>query len=314
SYYDRDTPTEQEIRTIAEQLYNNADWTWTQVPDGTVSMGWGPEKQFIDYQWHGLDEAMILYVMALGSETHPIDEKAWSAWTSTYKWGTYYGQDHLGFPPLFGHQYSQIWIDFRGIQDAYMRERGIDYFENSRRATLAQHSYAVDNPGNWDDYGEDIWGLTACYGPLDATVNVHGTPRKIATYTARGADFMGVNDDGTIAPTAAVSSIVFAPEIVLPTIAAMEVKYGNNLYLQYGFVDAFNPSLKDGSTTVDFGKIVPGVGWFDTSYLGIDQGPIVAMIENYRSELIWKTMRRNPHIIHGLKRAGFTGGWLEKTE
>ena len=314
SYFDRDTPVETEIRNVAEQLYEAADWTWTQVPDGTVSMGWKPEDGFINYQWRGLDEAMILYILALGSDTHPISETAWPAWAKTYRWGTYYGQDHVGFAPLFGHQYSQVWIDFRGIQDAYMRDRGIDYFENSRRATLAHRSYAIDNPMKWDDYGENIWGLTACYGPVNASLTINGVPRKIVTYTARGADFTGINDDGTIAPTAAASSIAFAPEIVIPTITAMESRYGDNLFSTYGFVDAFNPTLKDPSIHVEFGKIVSGSGWFDTSYLGIDQGPIVAMIENHRSELIWKTMRRNPHVIRGLKRAGFTGGWLESAK
>src|SRR6185312_10910551 len=141
--------------------------------------------------------AMILYVLALGSPTHPIQPAAWTAWTSTYEWRSYYGQEHVNFAPLFGHQYSHLWIDFRGIQDAYMRARGIDYFENARRATLAQRAYAVDNPAKFRDYGANIWGLTAADGPLDTTMTVDGVTRQFHTYSARGAAAGEIQDDGT---------------------------------------------------------------------------------------------------------------------
>jgi hypothetical protein len=191
-----------------------------------------------------------------------------------------------------------------------MRERGIDYFENSRRATLAQRAYAIANPAGFRGYGERLWGLSACDGPLDGTVTAGGRARAFHTYEARGASFVGVNDDGTIAPTAAASSIAFAPEVVIPTLVAMRDDWGEPLFGRYGFVDALNPTL-DVEAPLRYGQVVPGKGWFDTDYLGIDQGPILAMIENHRSGLVWKTMRRNPHIVRGLKRAGFTGGWLD---
>jgi hypothetical protein len=271
-------------------------------------MGWKPEEAWIPADWRGYDEGMIVYLLALGSPTHPIDPAGWTGWTSTYKWADFYGQTHVNFPPLFGHQYSHIWIDFRGIQDAYMRGKGIDYFENSRRATISQRSYAIDNPGKWRDYGANVWGLTAGDGPFDTTFVVDGRMRQFFTYRARGAAANGVEDDGTIAPTAAGGSIAFAPEISVPALIAMREKYGDNLFSTYGFVDDFNPTLVSGVSK--YGRIVPGIGWFDTDYLGIDQGPIIAMIENYRSDLIWKTMRKNPHIVAGLKKAGFAGGWL----
>ena len=310
SYFDRDNPLEQEIRETTETLYRRVEWQWAQTKAPLVSMGWHPEKGFIDYHWYGFNEAMILYVLALGSPTHPIDESAWKVWTDTYQWADFYGQPHVQFAPLFGHQYSQVWIDFRGIRDAYMRQRGIDYFENSRRATLSQRAYAIDNPSRWADYGETIWGLTACDGPIDATFEIDGRQRKFMTYAARGAAANEIRDDGTIAPTAAASSIAFAPEIVIPAIEAMATRYGENLYGRYGFLDSFNPTFKL-DVKLQHGKVDPKLGWFDTDYLGIDQGPILAMIENYRSDLVWKTMRKNPHIIRGLRRAGFTGGWLE---
>ncbi|HYN21930.1 MAG TPA: glucoamylase family protein, partial [Thermoanaerobaculia bacterium] len=187
SYFNRDDPGEEEIRKKVEELYRRADWTSFQPRAPLVSMGWTPEHGLHTYDWRGLNEAMIVYVLALGSPTHPIEPSAWEAWTSTYRWGTFYGQEHVNFAPLFGHQYSQVWIDFRGIQDAYMRQRGIDYFENSRRATLSQRAYAIDNPSGFRGYGEDVWGLTACDGPLDGEVKVDGRKIRFMTYAARGA-------------------------------------------------------------------------------------------------------------------------------
>ena len=122
-----------------------------------------------------------------------------------------------------------------------------------------------------------------------------------------------MRDDGTIAPTAAAGSIAFAPEIVLPSMQEMSRRYCDNLYQRLGFLDAFNPTLNL-AMPMRYGRIVPGVGWFDGDWLGIDEGPIVAMIENYRTGLVWRTMRRNPYIVRGLKRAGFTGGWLDTVD
>jgi hypothetical protein len=285
SYFDRADATEKAIRDAAEELYARADWTWAQPRPPLVAMGWYPEKGMHDWDWRGYNEAMILYVLALGSPTHAIEPRAWSEYTKTYKWGTFYGQSHLLFAPLFGHQYSHVWIDFRGIRDEFMRAHGLDYFENSRRATLAQRAYAIDNPSHWRDYGETIWGLTACDGPKDEG--------PYHTYWARGATAGEIRDDGTIAPTAAASSIAFTPELSIAAMRAMKARPG--VYDKYGFHDAFNPTLN----------------WIDVDYLGIDQGPLIAMIENHRSGLVWRVMRKNPHIVAGLKRAGFTAGWLQ---
>ncbi|MGH7446839.1 MAG: glucoamylase family protein, partial [Longimicrobiales bacterium] len=131
SWFDRQDAAEVEIRALADSLYRRIDWRWAQPRSPAVSMGWRPESGFIEAEWNGYNEAMILLVLALGSPTHPVDDDAWTAWTSTYQWGSFYGHEHVGFAPLFGHQYSHVWIDFRGIQDDYMRGRGIDYFENS---------------------------------------------------------------------------------------------------------------------------------------------------------------------------------------
>lgn len=309
-YFDGAEPAEAEIRALADSLYRRVEWTWMQPRAPLIAMAWRPERGLSPHDYRGYSEAMLLYVLALGSPTHPVDESAWQAFTSTYEWADFYGQEHVKFAPLFGHQYSHVWIDFRGIQDAYMRERGIDYFENSRRATLAQRAYAIANPMGWKGYGEDGWGLTASDGPLGATLEVNGEERTFRKYWARGAAAGDIRDDGTLVPTAAGGSIPFAPEVTIPVLRAMRDRYGEHLYQRYGFLDSFNPTLGDVEVTPERGTRVPGVGWFNTDYLGIDQGPIVLMIENYRNGFVWELMKRSPYIVRGLCRAGFTGGWL----
>jgi hypothetical protein len=320
SYFDRDSGDEREIRRIADALYRRVDWNWASPRAPLVAMGWTPEAGFIHADWQGYNEAMLLYVLALGSPTHAVETGAWKEWTSTYDhtWGSFQGQQHLGFAPLFGHQYSHVWIDFRGIRDEYMRNRDIDYFENSKRATLAQREYAIHNPLQWTDYGKDLWGLTASNGPrrdfhAGEIDRYSGDPKTFYGYVARGAGIADTIDDGTIAPTAAASSIAFVPEIAISAIRSMRSRYGGVLYTKHGFVDAFNPSFTYTDRPLRTGRVLPGVGWVDNLYLGIDQGPILAMLENYRSEFVWDVMRRNPYVRKGLERAGFIGGWLAES-
>ena len=310
-YFDGADTDEVAIRAYADSLYRRVDWLWAMNGTPRVTMGWRPDSGFINYDWHGYNEAMLLYVLAIASPTHPVPASTWDAWTSTYRWSTFYGQSHLGFAPMFGHQYSHVWIDFRGIQDAYMRSRGIDYFENSRRATLSQRAYAIANPMGWEGYGPNTWGLTAADGPKDTTITINGQPRRFYTYWARGAADGEIRDDGTLAPTALGGSIPFAPEITIPAMQSIRDRFGANIYSTYGFLDSFNETF-DFNVPVQHGRVVPGVGWFDTDYLGIDQGPIIAMIENYRTGLVWREMREHPAIIRGLRRAGFSGGWLDR--
>jgi hypothetical protein len=311
SYFDRADPREAEIRALAERIYRRVEWDWARPRPPKISMGWRPGQGMLSNDWDGYNEALLLYVLALGSPTHPVDKDAYDAWCATYdrSWGLYYGQEHLTFPPLFGHQYSQVWLDLRGVQDDYMRRRGIDYFENSRRATLSQRAYAIANPMHWKGYGADIWGLSASDGPVDATISYQGEPRLFRTYTARGVGITEVIDDGTIVPTAAGGSVPFAPEIAIPALEAMHARYPQ-AYGRYGFFDAFNPSFDFPQVELHHGRIIDGV-WVDGDYLGIDQGPIVLMIENHRSALVWEVMKRNPHVLRGLRRAGFRGGWLD---
>jgi hypothetical protein len=179
-----------------------------------------------------------------------------------------------------------MFIDFRQLPDDYMKRKRIDYFENSRRAVYVQRHYAIENPGGWKGYDSLTWGLTACDGPGEK-YNSNG--KKFLSYAGRGTSGpeMVFFDDGTIAPTAAIGSIVFAPEIVIPTI--INFKNVKNLWGPYGFYDSFNPTLN----------------WVNSDYIGIDQGPIVIMIENFRTGLVWNYFMKDPVIQKGLNTLGF---------
>ncbi len=306
-YFDNDNEHEEEIRRIGDDLFRCVEWDWMYVNDGKLSMGWRPERGFIAASWDGYNEAMVLLIMALGSPTHPIPDNAWEGWTSTYEWGNFQGFEFLQFSPLFGHQYSHMYIDFRDIHDSYMDEKGIDYFENSRRATLANRSYCIENPKNFTGYGKDQWGLTACDGPAGLDTTWNGEPIRFRTYSARGASVLRIRDDGTIAPTAAGGSIPFAPQECLSALKYMWENNYDNLIGEYGFKDAFNLSFT-------FTEETENKGWFDYDYLGIDQGPILIQMQNHEDELIWNLMKKNSYIRNGLKKAGFKGGWLKEND
>lgn len=309
SFFDSPDAQESQLRSIVDDIYGRVDWAWAQVRPPLIGHGWHPETGFIASDWKAYDESMLVYLLALGSPTRPLDRNAWDGWASGLNaaWGQDYGQTYVRFPPLFGHQFTQCWVDLRGVQDDFMRSKGLDYFANSRRATLAQRAYAIANPQGWAGYGADLWGVSACDGPADVVREFGGTLRKFISYAGRG---MALYDDGTIAPYAAGSSIAFAPEVVVPMLAAMKQRYGAEIYGPYGFVDAFNPSFTFTDVLLTHGRIAPGVGWVDSDHLGIDQGPLLAMLGNYRGEVVWGAMRRNAHLRRGLERAGFRGGWI----
>ena len=299
AYFDGAAPAEREIRELAERLYARVDWRWAQNGGATVTHGWRPEGGFLPFRWEGYDEALLLYVLGLGSPTHPLSAESYRAWASTYQWKTVYETPFLYAGPLFTHQLSHVWIDFRGIQDAFMREHGIDYFENSRRATLVQQQYAIRNPGGYARYGEFCWGITASDGPGEITREVDGVERRFFDYLARAVP--DGPDDGTIAPWAVVASLPFAPEIVLPTIAHFDRLRLLDVH-PYGCKATFNPTFPDGRGAPE--------GWVSPWHFGINEGPIVVMVENYQSGLVWRLTRGCPPIVAGLRAAGFTGGWL----
>ena len=311
SYFDHPTATERSVRRLAKRLYLRVNWGWAAPgTDPRVSMAWYPDHGFSQARWSGYNEASILYILGLGSPTYPLRSNAWSAWTATdeHDWRELDGQTLLAFGPQFGPQYTAVWIDLRGIADPFMRAHGEDYFENSRRATLAQRQYAIVDPDGWAGYGPDIWGLTACNGPGNVRAPYHGRMRQFHGYFARGIT-NPADDDGTLAPTAVLGSLPFDPKIVTQATQALLRKYGDIIYTRYGFLDSFNPSFTH-ARLARHGFVIPGRGWVDNKFLGIDQGPIIAMIENQRTGLIWRIMRRNPYVRAGLRRAQFTGGWF----
>jgi hypothetical protein len=295
-YFNKNLPDEVNIRIEIDLLTKRIDWDWLtekngieEKYNGSIAMGWTPEEGIHQWGWVGYNEALILYIIAAGSGYKDAGS-AYNVWLKNYNWVEPYPElSHAAYPPLFVHQYSQAFVDFRRLPDKYMLEKGIDYFENSRRATLTQRKYAIENPNAWVGYDSLTWGLTACDGPGE---KYNYDNKKFHSYAGRGTSGPNLahDDDGTIAPTAAGGSLSFAPEIVLPTLENMFNEYGKKgLWGKYGFKDSFNPTLN----------------WFAPDYLGIDQGPIIIMSENFRTGLIWTYMMKDSVIQKGLNVLGF---------
>ena len=300
AYFNRDSEDESEIRTLADELYRRADWRWAIDGGITLTHGWAPETGFLRYRWQGYDEALLAYILGLGSPTFPLPVESYQAYVSSYKWKTIYNYEYLFAGPLFNHQFSHLWIDFREIQDEFMRKHESDYFQNSRRATYVQREYAKRNPKEFDGYSEVCWGLTACEGPGPAQLTIRGANRIFFDYVARGVP--DGPDDGTLAPWAVVASLPFAQEIVLPALEHFNEREIGVAH-PYGLEATFNPTFPNETGRQN--------GWLSPWHYGINQGPIVLSIENQHSEFLWQLMRKCKYVVAGLRRARFTGGWLE---
>jgi hypothetical protein len=293
NYYNLDNETEEQIRSLSAILIGRMDWNFVQMSatakhPNCISMAWSPENGLLNHGWSGYNEGLFLYVLAAGTGMKDV-VNSYNSWLSTYEWLTpYKGLSHVAFPPLFGHQFSQAFIDFRGLGDKYMKEKGIDYFENSRRATYVQREYAIQNPKGWVGYDSLCWGFTACDGPGN-TYNFGN--KKFEGYAGRGSSGKNntIAEDGTIAPYGPMSSLPFAPEIVLPTMKSINAKYGKELWGKYGYYDSFNPTAK----------------WVNNDFIGIDEGPMLIMIENFRTGLVWDYVMKDPVIQKGLTKLGF---------
>ena len=296
-YFRADSVDEIELRELVETLYLRIDWRWSQGGAATMRMGWKPECGFLHYGWDGYNEAIVLYVLAMGSPTHPLKDDCYEAWTATYQWENLYGYDFLYAGPMFIHQFSHAWIDFRGIQDSFMREKRCDYFENSRRAIEVQREYARRNPERFVGYDENCWGLTACDGPSQQLPELSNERRHLFGYAARGVPYGP--DDGTLSGSAVLASLPFAPKIVVGAARNMLGHYPEILPAQQ-YASSFNPTLAHADRSV----------WISAGHFGLDQGIVVMMVENYRTQLIWRLMRDCAYIGNGLRRAGFRGGWL----
>ena len=301
SYFAGGSDLEREIRRLAYTLYRRVDWQWALNGGTTLSHGWKPESGFLPCRWdRGYSEALLLYVLAAGSATFPIGDQGYKEWTSTFEHRKVYGTEYIYAGPLFIHQLSHSFIDFRGIRDALNGKSGFDYFENSRRATLVHHQYAIENSLGFKDYGERAWGLTASDGPGPAVTEIDGVRRQFYGYAARGAPFGP--DDGTLSPWAAAASLPFAPDIVLDAVRHAIERFDLKGHSSYGFDASFNPTYPEKGRNRH--------GWISPWIFGLNQGPIILMIENFRSGLIWRTIRNCAPIVRGLRVLGFQGGWL----
>ncbi len=301
NYFREENKEEKEIRKLAESLYMRIDWQWALNGGTMICHGWKPESGFLSYYWdQGYSEAIILYILALGSPTFPIDPIGYRNWTSTFKWDNIEGVEYIYAGPLFIHQMSHLWLDFKGIQDDLNRKYKIDYFENSCRATYVQQQYAIKNPMNFEHYSENNWGFTASDGPGPAIIKSEGVEKIFYDYIARGVPFGP--DDGTISPWAVVASLPFAPDIALNTIRHAIKKLEEKNSANDGFDASFNPVYRIAGFEAN--------GWVSPWKFGLNEGPMVIMIENFRTQLIWNIIKRCEYITNGFRRAGFTGGWL----
>ena len=258
-----------EISRLARDIYNRVEWTWLSEDTTLLQHGWAPEAGFLPYRWDYYSELVMMYLLGLGSSSHPLPAEAWKAWRRlTFE---YEGLRYIGsFAPLFIHQYSHAWFDLRNKRDAYT-----DYFENSKIATEVHRRFCIELGKRFPDYTDDLWGITA-------SDSEHG-------YVAWGGPPETGPIDGTVVPSAPAGSLPFLPDATLRVLKNMKYRYGDRCWSRYGFVNAFNP-LRN---------------WYDGDVVGIDVGITVLMAENLRTGFVWDTFMKNREAQLGLERAGF---------
>lgn len=258
-----------EISELALEIFNRVDWSWLSEDTSILPHGWRPESGFLQYRWDNYSEMMMMYLLGLGSETHPLPTASWDAWQRTPF--EYDGIRYIGsFAPLFVHQYSQAWFDFRGKRDKYT-----DYFRNSVIATDVHRRFCIDLAAQFPDYSDDLWGITASDSPNG--------------YVVWGGPPLTGPIDGTVVPCAAGGSLPFLEGPAMRVLRTIKDRYSNGAWCQYGFVDAFNPLAN----------------WYDHDVIGIDTGITMVMVENARSGFIWDVFMKNPEAQRGMLRAGF---------
>jgi hypothetical protein len=257
-----------EVKQLAQQIFNRVDWNWVAEDTRMLSLGWTPESGFLPYRWDSYNELMMMYLLGIGSATHPLPPETWDAWKRPI-----FEYDHIRYigssAPLFVHQYSQAWFDFRDKRDKYA-----DYFQNSRIATEVHRRFCLSLASQFPDYSDDLWGITASDSQQGYVV--WGGPPATGPI------------DGTVVPCATGGSIPFLPQPTLRVLKNIKANYGR-AWSPYGFVDAFNP-LKN---------------WYDADVVGIDTGITMIMAENARTSFVWDTFMKNPEAQRGMQLAGF---------
>ena len=258
-----------EITGLAYDIFNRVDWTWLSEDTSLLPHGWTPEIGFLPYRWDYYSELMMMYLLGLGSFAHPLKVDTWNAWKRTLF--EYEGLRYIGsFAPLFAHQYSQAWFDFRGKRDKYA-----DYFQNSIIATEVHRRFCLELAGQFPDYSDNLWGITA-------SDSQHG-------YVIWGGPPITGPIDGSVVPSATAGSLPFLPQPTMRVLKNIKQQYGPHVWSPYGFVNAFNPLR----------------GWYDTDVIGIDTGITMVMAENVRTGFVWDTFMKNPEAQRGMERAGF---------
>jgi hypothetical protein len=261
--------TDPEIQQLATELYHRVNWPWMLDGGRTFAHGWKPESGFLPHRWDTYSELMMLYLLALGSPTHPVPAEAWQAWRRPRL--SYQALDFIFCrAPLFVHQYSHAWFDFRGVHDAWT-----NYFDNSVAATRAHRLFCLNLRQRFPLFGPDLWGITASDSARGYVV--WGGPPELGPL------------DGTLVPCAAAGSLPFLPGDCLHTLQTMRAKFGSEVWKRYGFVDAFNPHT----------------GWVGPDVIGIDVGITLLMAENLRSGFVWTTFMKNPEVRRAMDRVGF---------
>jgi hypothetical protein len=261
-FHDRD------IIELAHAIFDRVDWSWISEDTSLLSQGWTPESGFLPYKWDYYSELMMIYLLGMGASLHPLRPEAWAAWKRINF--EYEGLHYIGsFAPLFVHQYSQAWFDFRHKRDKYA-----NYFQNSATATEAHKKFCLSLAPQYPDYSDNLWGITA--SDSDKGYVVWGGPPATGPI------------DGTVVPAAAGGSLPFLPEDTMRVLKNIRSRYPQ-AWSRYGFVDAFNP-LKN---------------WYDTDIVGIDSGIIMLMAENARTGFVWETFMKNPEAQKGMQVAGF---------
>lgn len=262
---------DREIKDLATRIYERVDWPWMLNGGKTFSMGWLPETGFLKVRWDAYCELMMIYLLAIGSPSHPVSPETWQAWARPKI--NYTGIEYIsGNDPLFTHQYSHAWFDFRNQHDDYA-----NFFENSVNATKAHKLFCLSLRGGLPDYRENLWGISA-------SDSVNG-------YTAWGGPPAHGLIDGSIVPCATGGSLPFLFEDCIRVLRAIRDGYPK-AWTRYGFVDAFNPLS----------------GWYDTDVIGIDLGITMLMAENHRTGFVWQTFMKNPEATSAMQKAGFRSG------
>ena len=258
-----------EISQLAHEIFNRVDWNWLSEDTRILPHGWTPEGGFLQYRWDSYSEMMMMYLLGLGSSAHVLPPQAWDAWKRTVF--EFDGIRYIGsYAPLFIHQYSQAWFDFRGKRDKYG-----DYFQNSILATDVHRRFCLSLSKKFPDYSENLWGITA-------SDSEHG-------YEVWGGPPATGPIDGTVVPCASAGSLPFLPGPVMRVLRTIQYRYGAGTWSRYGFVDAFNPLTN----------------WYDSDIVGIDAGISMVMAENARTAFVWDTFMKNPEAQRGMERAGF---------